>query len=119
MDQGGEQAGPESAGVGMGGSGGPERESGNGPPAEVGKPTASGSAAGRPESSDPLRDAPLAPRPVRLIGDGESPYVDKAGNIRRDTINKPDDIWAAIKARAEANNDFIGDRRAPTTWAPG
>ena len=114
---GGGEAGAQPGGGVVGGAGGTERESGNGPPAEVGKPTAGNASTGRPESSDPLRDAPLAPRPVRLIGDGESPYVDKAGNIRRETVNRPDDIWAAIKARAAANNNFVGDRRAPTTWA--
>ena len=117
MVGGGGQAGAQSGGGVMGGAGGQERAGGNAAPAEVGKPTAGGSASGRPESSDPLRDAPLAPRPVRLIGDGESPYVDKAGNFKRANINVADDVWAAIKARSEANGDFIGDRRAPTTWA--
>ena len=118
VEHGGEQAGHEPTGVGLGGAGGPERAGGNAAATEGGGPAGGEPrpAAGRSEPDGPLRDVPLASRPVPLISDGESPFLDKAGNIRRDTINRPDDIWAAIKARSEANGDFRDARRDPTSW---
>ena len=43
--------------------------------------------------------------------------MDKAGNFKRANINVADDVWSAVKARSAANNDFVGDRRAPSSWA--
>jgi hypothetical protein len=56
----------------------------------------------------------LAPGPRTLFGD-ESPYTDRAGNIRLDTLNTSDDVKKAIRAAAAENNDFVGDRRGVVT----
>lgn len=40
-----------------------------------------------------------------------SPLVDKAGNIRIDNLNIPEDVARAIREAAEQNEDFIGARR--------
>jgi hypothetical protein len=41
----------------------------------------------------------------------ESPFIDRAGNIRLDTLITREDVRDAIRAAAKKNNDFIGDRR--------
>jgi hypothetical protein len=117
MVHGGEQAGHEPAGSGVGGTGGPVGKGGNAAAPEGGKSAGgSGPTSGRPESDGALGNVPLAPRPSPLIGAGESPFVDKAGNFKRANINVPDDVWKAIKDRSEAAGDNIDARRAPTTW---
>lgn len=57
----------------------------------------------------------LAPGPADLFGPRESPLVDKAGNIRIDNLNVPEDVAQAIRVAAQENNDFIGDRRGVIT----
>ena len=39
------------------------------------------------------------------------PHVDKAGNIRLDTLGTPEDVNTAIREAAAANEEFIGARR--------
>ena len=58
---------------------------------------------------------PLAPGPSRLFGPAKSQLVDKAGNVRLDTLTNNEDVRAAIRESAAANNDFIGDRRGVVT----
>lgn len=57
----------------------------------------------------------LAPGPAELFGPRESPLVDKAGNIRLDNLNVPEDVAQAIRVASQENNDFIGDRRGVIT----
>lgn len=48
-------------------------------------------------------------------GIGEPDYLDKAGNFRQETINAPNDVWAAIKQSVERNNEFMDFRRGVVT----
>lgn len=57
----------------------------------------------------------LAPSPTTLFGSRESPFLDKAGNIRLDNLTNSQDVAQAIRAAADENNDFIGDRRGVVT----
>lgn len=71
----------------------------------------------RPDPRSKLGDSPgtsLAPGPTHLFGD-ESPYTDRAGNIRLDTLNTSEDVRRALKDSAAENADFIGDRRGVVT----
>ncbi len=65
--------------------------------------------------SDSDRSHPLAPSPATLFGPDESPFVDKAGNIRLDNLTNDVDVRNAIRDAAEANDDFVGDRRGVVT----
>lgn len=58
---------------------------------------------------------PLAPKPASLFGPEQSPYLDKAGNIRLDTLTNLEEARQAIRDAAAANQDFIGDRRGVVT----
>lgn len=69
----------------------------------------------RPEPAGDTRAQPLAPEPSHLFGAAESPFVDKAGNIRLDTLTTDQDVAQAIRDAADSNNDFIGDRRGVVT----
>lgn len=57
----------------------------------------------------------LAPSPTTLFGSRESPFLDKAGNIRLDNLTNSQDVAQAIRAAADENNEFIGDRRGVVT----
>lgn len=48
-------------------------------------------------------------------GIGEPDYLDKAGNFRQETLNVPNDVWAAIKQSVERNNEFMDFRRGVVT----
>jgi hypothetical protein len=63
----------------------------------------------RPVSSTE-NEHPLAPTPTDQFAPGESPYLDKAGNIRLDNIQGPEDIKQAMRDTAKANGDFMEDR---------
>ena len=69
----------------------------------------------RPESGAGLGDKPLAPRPSTLLGAGESPFLDRAGNIRLENLTNVEDVRQAIRAAADENKDFIADRRGVVT----
>ena len=114
VDHGGGKAGAEPGGGGVGEPSGEERPSGNATAGESGGAAAGTN--GRSESGDLVRGHPLAAGPAPRIGNGESEFVDKAGNFKRANINVPNDVWAAIKARAELHDNFEGDRRAPSPW---
>ncbi len=116
VESGGQEAGNEPGGGVVGGAGGEVGLGGDATQEPGGRVPTGGGATGRSQSNDALRDAPLAPRPVQLVGDGESAFVDKAGNFKRANINTSDDVWQAIKDRSEANENFVGDRRAPSSW---
>lgn len=57
----------------------------------------------------------LSPRPADLFGPKESQFLDRAGNIRVENLTTREDVAQAIHDSAEANNDFIGDRRGVVT----
>jgi len=81
---------------------------------DVGRgPGAAGLRTERPSTSDP--SGSLAPRPTDLFGRPESPFVDKAGNIRVENLTNDADVAQAIRDAARENNDFIGDRRGVVT----
>lgn len=86
------EAGKESAGLSAGAGGG-DRSSG----------------------ANARTQPPLAPSPGHVFGPAESPFVDKAGNIRLDTLTSREEVAKAIRAAAEENDDFIGDRRGVVT----
>lgn len=66
-------------------------------------------------ATDTQSKQPLAPEPTTQFGSETSPYVDKAGNIRLDTLNGGEDVNNVLKITSNLNNDFIGDRRGVIT----
>lgn len=106
-----------------GGAAGVEPGGGSGG-AERGAVKPGGGAAGA-EGSKPLPDrrsglgdnanTALAPGPADLFGARESPFTDRAGNIRVENLTKSEDVAQAIRDAAAENNDFIGDRRGVIT----
>lgn len=58
---------------------------------------------------------PLAPTPATQFGPAESPFTDKAGNIRLENLTNIEDVRQAVRDAAEENNDFVGDRRGVVT----
>ena len=55
-----------------------------------------------------------ATEPFRL---SETPWTDKAGNIRLENINAPDDVKQVLRDAANRNNGFIAERRGVITDA--
>ena len=109
QDRGPPKPKPES--VSLGGGSGAERSS-------VDEAVAKGDSlpAGQPgRGPEPAGSVPLAPRPATLFGPAEPNLVDKAGNIRLDNLTSSEDVKQAIREAAEANDDFIGDRRGVVT----
>jgi hypothetical protein len=106
-------AGPEPAGGGAGGGLGEER--GRGGEAAAKGPELPGTAEQRRGTAENARDQPLAPGPAASLGARESPFTDKAGNIRIENLTTRQDVAQAIRDSAEENNDFIGDRRGVVT----
>jgi hypothetical protein len=107
-------AGPEPvAGRGALGAGVEPELRGGGAPAREGAGVRSADA-GR-SAGDLLGDTPFAPRPADWIGPHESPFVDRAGNIRVENLTTREDVAQAIRDSAAANNDFIADRRGVVT----
>jgi hypothetical protein len=104
--------GPRAAGGGMGAidraiepSGGEALREGDGLPG-----TGAKSRTGANDQSHPL-----AANPATVFGPDESPFVDKAGNIRVENLTSREDVAQAIHDAADANNNFIGDRRGVIT----
>lgn len=118
---GAEPAGETGAGAGEGPAVGPSSgkpgalTAGGDSGAESGKVSESGGgvAAEGPKPVD--TGNPLAPGPTQLFGAEQSPYLDKAGNIRLDTLTTVEGARQAIRDAAAANQDFIGDRRGVVT----
>jgi hypothetical protein len=129
---GGANAGAENAGGAVGpsevepGGGGPGSEPGGGGVGAGSGPVGGGGGGAETESSTAVRPDPraklgdhagtaLAPGPSDLFGAGESPFADRAGNIRIENLTTREDVAQAIKDSAAENNDFIGDRRGKIT----
>ena len=74
----------------------------------------SGSEQRRRNARDTSRND-LAPAPTTLFGPAESPFTDRAGNIRLDNLTSRQDVAQAIRDAAAENQDFIGDRRGIVT----
>jgi hypothetical protein len=69
----------------------------------------------RPDDGTVTRPGqPRIPRPARTLGRDDK-LIDKAGNIRIDNLTTREDVAQAIREAADANDGFIGDRRAPMT----
>jgi len=121
----GSSTGPVPAGGGSGGergalkpSGGEGVGEGGGPQAGqvgAGEPGDAGLRGERPGSAGGAGAQPLAPNPATRFGARESPFTDKAGNIRVGNLTSDADIAQAIRDSANENNDFIGDRRGVIT----
>lgn len=76
----------------------------------------SGTAAGAEQRPDARKGAGnLAPGPATVFGPKEYPFLDKAGNIRVENLTTSEDVAKAIHDAADANDDFIGDRRGVVT----
>lgn len=102
--------------IGGGGTAGPE---GNGISGGAGSTGGADTAAGlREQRSEPAggpRTQPLSPEPTTLFGPEQSPFIDRAGNIRVENLTSDADVAQAIHDAADQNNDFIGDRRGVIT----
>ncbi len=118
---GAEQAGPQPGGAGGGAEPVQIGESGT---QAAGESAVAGPERGR--GAGKTAQHPLAPNPPDLFGTRETPFLDKAGNIRLDNLvtalaNAPDRVEAekvlreVLTQAAEANNDFIGARRGVVT----
>lgn len=53
----------------------------------------------------------LANNPNAVLPKAESKFIDKAGNIRLDTLNTSEDINEVLRQMASNNDNFIGARR--------
>lgn len=110
-DRGNPAAGAEADRHGNAGQPGPEG-SGAGPqPGEVGARGAE--PAGQGAGGDPRRAGkPVDPTDANEpLGPSESRLIDKAGNIRIDNLNIPEDVAAVIREAAERNGGFVEARR--------
>lgn len=98
-----------------GGPGRPEhgavKPGGGGAGAESAKPVAPDRRAGLGDHASTA----LAPSPADLFGARESPFTDRAGNIRVENLTTHEDVAQAIRDAAQENNDFIGERRGVIT----
>lgn len=113
------QRAEEAGDLGEGG-GGPESQSGGsgvgeGNHALVGRgrpagPESSAAGTGEQRGSGASAEPPLSPRPADLFPRGESPLVDKAGNIRIDNLTNEADLAQAIHDSAERNAEFVNVR---------
>lgn len=113
VDRSGGEAGAQSGGGVVGGG-----RSENGPGGNAATPESvelRGGERGGPAAPNSTRDQPLAPKPATVFGPKESPFLDKAGNIRVENLTTSEDVAHAIHDAADANNDFIGDRRGVVT----
>lgn len=61
------------------------------------------------ERPTPRTESPTEPN--QRFGPTETKLIDKAGNIRLDNLNQPEDVNAVIREAAERNGDFINARR--------
>lgn len=65
----------------------------------------------RPGTVNPVGPPAIAPDPATSIDRAASGLVDKAGNIRLDNINTPENVKQVLRDMAQQNNDFIDLRR--------
>jgi hypothetical protein len=68
----------------------------------------------RSEPAGAARANPLNPSPSALLGAAESPFLDKAGNIRVENLTTSAEVAQAIHDAADTNNGFIDQRRELT-----
>lgn len=94
------EAGGTSEPVAPRGAGGPQSGA---EPSGGGEPLPQGTGARTGEAAAVGPQAPL-PRP-------EGHFLDKAGNIRLDNLGTPEDVNAVIREAADANADFLPERR--------
>lgn len=73
-----------------------------------GQPAGEGAGARSAESAKPLPEPVTATDPIPR---SETQLVDKAGNIRIDNLNVPDDVAAAIRQSADEGDGFVAARR--------
>lgn len=76
-----------------------------------GRGEAQGGGARSPVVSRAGRPTEPPVNPGNLFAPSESHLVDKAGNIRLDNLNTPEDINAVLREAANSSNDFIEARR--------
>ncbi|MDE2439841.1 MAG: hypothetical protein KGP14_02360, partial [Betaproteobacteria bacterium] len=93
----------------------PDSQQGNGAlrsaAGDLGK--GSGATVGKsPAASSGTTAGPVSPHEPFAPDD---PHIDKAGNIRLDTLTTNEDVKAAIRESAQANDDFIAARRGVIT----
>lgn len=124
---GGVQPQPVAEGGGSSGERGPVVGSGGAGVGEgAGLPGGSGAGSGgtaadsglrsqRPVTAGASGPQSLAPSAGDRFDARESPFVDKAGNIRIDNLTSDQDVAQAIRDAAKDNDDFIGDRRGVIT----
>ena len=84
---------------------------GNGPDIRAGAEAIRAGNDGRPADGDRPAGASDAASPNRPFGRTDGDLIDKAGNIRLDNLNQPEDVNQVIREAAAANNDFIDARR--------
>ncbi len=101
-DRGEARAEPEGGGVGA-----ERREVGGGRSETAADSERPGS---RADDGDPIN-----PKPATIFGPEESPYVDKAGNIRLENLTDVESVRQALRDAADRNNDFMADRRGVVT----
>lgn len=85
------------------------------PSAPAGTSTSAGS--GDTSGSHSKRTTEPPPGPNTLLGEPKSVLVDKAGNIRLDNLNTPEDVNEVLRETANQNNDFLAARRGVITDA--
>lgn len=71
--------------------------------------------AGRPGNRADTGPQQLAPGARQSLGARESPFLDKAGNIRIENLTTNQDVAQAIRDAADENDEFMGDRRGVVT----
>ena len=104
-----------------GGERGPELSSGSsgvqqgGNVTTPGEPNDAGLRGQRPSAARDVGPSAVAPSPATLFGPEQSPFTDKAGNIRIENLTSDQDVAQAIRDAAAENNDFIGERRGIIT----
>lgn len=104
-------SGPQPDGSGVGTGGGEVGGGGS-------KPSAESAAAAKSDPRSKLGEhagTALAPGPADIFGSRESPFTDRAGNIRVENLTTREDVAQAIRDSAAENNDFVGDRRGVIT----
>jgi hypothetical protein len=107
---GGNAAEPVSGDNGAAQESGAVAASGNEAPSESGGLRAGTGTASRDAGGSPRTEQPTGPN-ERFAEPAESDLVDKAGNIRLDKLNGPEDFDVAIRDAAARNNDFLTERR--------
>ena len=110
-DRNGPAAGPGREPAPAAGPAGAERESGGAAAAEASRLAPGAAADDRADTAAIARGEPNASFPGTRSTATESPYADRAGNIRLDLLGTPEDVNQAIRDAAVENDEFLGARR--------